>query len=83
LAKKNCALLKIENEFAPEREEISQKFQRIWIQQAKTIFSMKKKSCKITITVKNTRKLSLLIFRFRVKILSNKKSGIPTKWKLF
>jgi hypothetical protein len=25
---------------APEREEISQKFQRIWILQAKTIFSM-------------------------------------------
>jgi hypothetical protein len=27
---------------AREREEISQKFQRIWIQQAKTICSMKK-----------------------------------------
>jgi hypothetical protein len=27
---------------AREREEISQKFQRIWIQQAKTIYSMKK-----------------------------------------
>jgi hypothetical protein len=26
---------------ALEREEISQKFQRIWIQQAKTIYSMK------------------------------------------
>jgi hypothetical protein len=28
---------------AREREEISQKLQRIWIQQAKTIFSMQKK----------------------------------------
>jgi hypothetical protein len=27
---------------AREREKISQKFQRIWIQQAKTIYSMKK-----------------------------------------
>jgi hypothetical protein len=29
---------------AREREEISQKFQRTWIQQAKTIYSMKKNS---------------------------------------
>jgi hypothetical protein len=55
---------------AREREEISQKFQRIWIQQAKKISD---KWC----TVKNTPKLSLLIFRFRVKILRNEKSGIP------
>jgi hypothetical protein len=61
---------------ARKREEISQKFQRIWIQQAKTIYSMKN-SWKTMITVKNTRKLSLLIFRFRVKILKNEKSGIP------
>jgi hypothetical protein len=27
---------------ARERKEISQKFQRIWIQQAKTIYSMQK-----------------------------------------
>ena len=29
---------------AQERKEISQKFQRIWIQQAKTIYSMQKNS---------------------------------------
>jgi hypothetical protein len=61
---------------AREREEISQKFQRIWIQQAK-IFLCKKIPEKLRCTVKNTPKLSLLIFRFRVKILSNEKSGIP------
>jgi hypothetical protein len=61
---------------AREREEISQKFQRIWIQQAKTIFSMQNPE-KLRFTVKNTPELSLLIFRFRVKILSNEKSGIP------
>jgi hypothetical protein len=32
---------------AREREEISQKFQRIWIQQAKTIYSMIKISKKL------------------------------------
>jgi hypothetical protein len=62
---------------AREREEISRKFQRIWIQQAKTIFSMQKIPEKLQCTVKNTPKLSLLIFWFRVKILSNEKSGIP------
>jgi hypothetical protein len=31
---------------ARERKEISQKFQRIWIQQAKTIYSMQKKFLK-------------------------------------
>jgi type III secretory pathway component EscU len=62
---------------AREREEISQKFQRIWIQQAKTIFSMQKISEKLRCTVKNTQKLSLLIFWFRVKILKNENSGIP------
>jgi hypothetical protein len=62
---------------ARERKEISQKFQRIWIQQ--TIYSKKSKKLpeKLRCTVKNTPKLSLLIFRFRVKILENEKSGIP------
>jgi hypothetical protein len=32
---------------------------------------------KLRCTVKNTPTLSLLIFRFRVKILKNEKSGIP------
>jgi hypothetical protein len=35
-----------------EREEISQKFQRIWMQQAKTIFSMQKIPEKLRCTVK-------------------------------
>jgi hypothetical protein len=62
---------------AREREKISQKFQRILIQQAKTIFLCKTIPEKLRCTVKNTRKLSLLIFRFRIKILKNEKSGIP------
>jgi hypothetical protein len=39
---------------AREREEISPKFQRIWIQQAKTIYSMQKILEKLRCTVNNT-----------------------------
>jgi hypothetical protein len=52
-----------------ERKEISQKFQRIWIQQAKPFILCKKIPEKLRCTVKNTRKLSLLIFRFRFSSL--------------
>jgi hypothetical protein len=57
-----------------ERIEISQKFQHIWIQQAKTIFFYEKIPQKFGCnTVKNNPKHSLLIFWFRVNILKNKK----------
>jgi hypothetical protein len=43
----------------------------------KPFFLSKKIPEKLRLTVKNTPKLSLLIFRFRVKIWSNEKNGIP------
>jgi hypothetical protein len=61
---------------ARELEEISQKFQRIWIHQAKTIYSMQKIPEKLRCTVKILKNFHL-IFWFRVKILKNEKSGIP------
>jgi hypothetical protein len=50
-----------------ERIAISQKIQQIWIQQAEAIFPMKKIPQKFGCTVKNNRKLSLLIISFRSK----------------
>jgi hypothetical protein len=49
------------------RERESKKFQWIWIQQAKTIFSIQKIPEKLRCTVKNTQKLSLLIFQLGSK----------------
>jgi hypothetical protein len=43
----------------------------------KLVLLCKKIPQKFGCTVKNNPKLSMLIFRFRVNILKNEKSGIP------
>jgi hypothetical protein len=50
---------------------------RFGFSRSKPFILCKKILKKLRCTVKNTRKLSLIIFWFRVEILKNEKSGIP------